>query len=138
MSRRYASLRDAYNTLALTMEYPESSSNSLGAIGMGLGMYWYYRRPTSLAISIVVTVSVFALYLSNMLPYLWLATSGTSGSAKVIEVYCQQGQKHHIRYQFSAGSAIVDELGPDGYGNPTCEVIKVGDLAACHILTQYA
>ena len=100
---------------------------SAGAIGMGWGLYWYYRRPLPLAISIIVTASVFAMFLSSTLPYLWLVTSCTSGSAKVVEVDCRKGEKHHIRYQFSVGFTIVNELGSDGYGNPKCEAIKVGD-----------
>ncbi|MDR3393101.1 MAG: hypothetical protein P4L77_15340 [Sulfuriferula sp.] len=100
---------------------------SLGSVGVALGLYWYYRQHSPLAIAIVTTASVFAMFLGNMLPYLWLTTSGISAPARVVEVDCRQGEKHHIRYQFSVGTTIVNELGSDGYGNPTCEAIKAGD-----------
>lgn len=29
---------------------------------------------------------------------------------------------------FFAGTTLVDDLGPDGYGNKTCELIKAGDI----------
>jgi hypothetical protein len=101
---------------------------SAGAIGVCLGMNWYFRRPLPLVISIVVTASVFAMFLGNTLPYLWLATSGNNGSARVVAVDCLKGEKHHIRYEFSVGSTFVNDLGSDGYGNPTCEVLKVGNF----------
>ena len=101
---------------------------SVGAIGVGFGMNWYFRRPLPFAISIVFTASVFAMLLGNTLPYLWLATSGNSGSARVVEVDCLKGEKHHIRYEFSVGSTIVSDLGTDGYCNLSCEDLKVGNL----------
>lgn len=101
---------------------------SVGVVGMGVGIYWFYRRPSRIAISVVTTASVFALMLGHTLPVLLLAVSGSYGSARVIEVHCEQGQKHHIRYQFSVGVTFVEKLGRDGYGNPTCESIKTGYL----------
>lgn len=100
----------------------------LGAIGVSLAFYWFHRRPSPIATSILFTASVLILILGHTLPFIWLVVWGSSGSARVVEVDCGRSQKHHIRYTFAVGSTFVEHLGSDGYGNPTCEAIKVGDM----------
>lgn len=102
-------------------------STIFGLAGIGFASYWYYRRLSVVGIPVIVAVSILALALGQTLPFVWLVTAGKTNLATVVKVDCLPGQKHHIQYQFSVGSDLVDDIGPDGYGNPTCEFVKAGD-----------
>ena len=105
----------------------EVLSMVVGLVGIGFGLYLFYRRPSVLLIPIIITVSTLIIVLGQTLSFIWLANNGEIGYATVTNLDCRSGQKHHIHYQFSVGRILVDDIGPDGYGNHSCESIRIGD-----------
>jgi hypothetical protein len=106
----------------------------LGFAGIALSHYWYCRRPSLIAIPSVLMLSVVFLISGLILPLAWLGVYGTLGTAKVTGIACQSGQKHHIYYELSVNEVIVSDIALDGYGNPRCNLMKIGDTAVVTFL----
>lgn len=110
------------------MVFMQTALIASGAIGAAYSVYRYYRRPSISLISSVMTVSLLAMMAGEALPFVWLAFSGTTGAGIIVGMDCQPGEKHHIRYRLVADGSALEDVGPDGYGNPGCGVLKIGDV----------
>jgi len=108
----------------------------IGSLWVVYSFYCYYRRPSVVVIPIVVTISLLAMIIAVIVPVIWLTTSGKISSAKVTGMDCQPGKKHHVYYQFLMDGKLVNDVGPDGYGNPMCASLKVGDMGLVTYITS--
>lgn len=96
-------------------------------VGMGFTYVIYARHYSAVKITVLLTASIFLLILSNGIPYIWLFFSGVAGKGSVVAIDCERGEKHHVHYSFSDGSVVINDTSLDGYGNLTCDKLKIGD-----------